>query len=118
MLAGSIASAKRSSPARGGPPQEASADAVLAWLAERQLNGAISNSAMALRKLRGGQVGIETPFNLKVVDVGDGETTCMSRVAGAADHGSGFNGGQGTLAEEPPSISVGNFRLRSTTTES
>ena len=62
---------------RGTSAKEASADVILAWLAERQLNGTISNTRMALRKLRGGQVGIETPFNLRVVDVGGGETTCV-----------------------------------------
>jgi hypothetical protein len=62
---------------RGTSAKEASADVILAWLADRQLNGAISSTRMALRKLRGGQVGIETPFNLRVVDAGEGETTCV-----------------------------------------
>jgi hypothetical protein len=62
---------------RGTSAKEASADLVLAFLADRDINGTISNTRMALRKLRGGKVGIETPFDLRVVDVGDGETTCV-----------------------------------------
>ena len=62
---------------RGTTVKEASADVVLALLADREINGTISNTRMALRKLRGGKVGIEAPFDLKIVDVGDGETTCV-----------------------------------------
>src|SRR6516225_6743854 len=62
---------------RGTSAKEASADVVLAFLADRDINGSISNTRMALRKLRGGKVGIETPFDLKVVDAGDDETTCI-----------------------------------------
>ena len=62
---------------RGTSAKEASADMVLALLADREINGTISNTRMALRKLRGGSTGAETPFNLKVVDLGEGETTCV-----------------------------------------
>jgi AAA domain len=61
---------------RGTSAKEAAADVVLALLADREINGTISNTRMALRKLRGGKVGIETPFDLKVVDMDFGETTC------------------------------------------
>ena len=61
---------------RGSSAEEAAADVVLALLADREINGAISNTRMALRKLRGGKVGAETPFNLRVVDLGS-ETTCV-----------------------------------------
>jgi hypothetical protein len=62
---------------RGTSAKEAAADVVLALLADREINGTISNTRMALRKLRGGKVGIETPFDLGVVDMGFGETTCV-----------------------------------------
>lgn len=62
---------------RGSSTKEASADFVLAFLADRDIGGNISNTRMAVRKLRGGATGAETPFNLKVVDIGDGETTCI-----------------------------------------
>ena len=62
---------------RGSSAKEAAADVVLALLADREINGTISNMRMAVRKLRGGKVGIETPFDLRVVDVGEGETTCV-----------------------------------------
>ena len=62
---------------RGTSAKEASADMVLALLADRQINGTISNTRMALRKLRGGSTGAETSFDLKVVDLGEGETTCI-----------------------------------------
>ena len=62
---------------RGSSAKEAAADVVLALLADREINGTISNIRMALRKLRGGKVGTETPFDLRVVDLGVGETTCV-----------------------------------------
>jgi hypothetical protein len=62
---------------RGSSSKEAAADVVLALLADRQINGTISNMTMAVRKLRGGAVGIETPFDLEQVDVGEGRTTCV-----------------------------------------
>ena len=50
---------------RGSSAKEAAADVVLALLADREINGTISNTRMALRKLRGGKVGTETPFDLR-----------------------------------------------------
>jgi KaiC/GvpD/RAD55 family RecA-like ATPase len=61
---------------RGTSAKEAAADVVLALLADRDVSGTISKTRMAVRKLRGGATGAETPFDLKVVDIGtDGETT-------------------------------------------
>ena len=57
--------------------KEGAADVVLALLADRDVNGTISNTRMALRKLRGGKTGAETPFDLKTVDLGNGDTTCI-----------------------------------------
>jgi hypothetical protein len=62
---------------RGTSAKEAAADVVLAMLADREINGTISNTRMALRKLRGGKTGTETPFDLKVVELDAGETTCV-----------------------------------------
>ncbi|WP_347264456.1 bifunctional DNA primase/polymerase [Nitrobacter sp.] len=62
---------------RGTSAKEGAADMVLALLAERDTAGNISNTRMAVRKLRGGATGAETPFDLQVVDIGDGETTCI-----------------------------------------
>ena len=49
---------------------------MLALLADREIGGTVSNMRMALRKLRGGKVGTETPFDLRVVNLGF-ETTCV-----------------------------------------
>jgi hypothetical protein len=62
---------------RGTSAKEAAADCVLALLADRDLAGNLSNTRMAVRKLRGGSTGAETPFALKVVDLGSGDTTCI-----------------------------------------
>jgi AAA domain len=62
---------------RGTSAKEGAADVVLALLGDREINGTIRNTRMALRKLRGGKTGTETPFDLKVVDLEDGETTCI-----------------------------------------
>ncbi|SHG80841.1 AAA family ATPase [Bradyrhizobium erythrophlei] len=61
---------------RGTSAKEASADVVLATLADRDLNGTLSKTRMAVRKLRGGKTGEEFPFDLNVVPAGFGETTC------------------------------------------
>ncbi|MGX9428505.1 MULTISPECIES: AAA family ATPase [Bradyrhizobium] len=61
---------------RGTSAKEAAADVILALLADREINGTISNMRLALRKLRGGKVGTETPFELRVVNMGF-ETTCV-----------------------------------------
>ena len=62
---------------RGTSAKEAAADCVLALLADRDIAGNISNLRMAVRKLRGGSTGAETPFTLKVVELDGGETTCI-----------------------------------------
>jgi len=62
---------------RGASSKEGAADVVLALLADREINGTVSNTRMALRKLRGGKTGSETLFDLKVVDLKGGETTCV-----------------------------------------
>jgi AAA domain len=62
---------------RGTSAKEGAADVVLALLADREINGTISNTRMALRKLRAGKTGTETPFDLKTVDIGNGETSCI-----------------------------------------
>lgn len=62
---------------RGTSAKEASADVVLALLGERDTAGNISNTRMAVRKLRGGKVGTETGFDLSVVNAGFGQTTCI-----------------------------------------
>jgi AAA domain len=62
---------------RGSSAKEAAADVVLALLGERELSGALANTRMAVRKLRGGGTGAETPFDLKVVEIGDNDTTCI-----------------------------------------
>jgi hypothetical protein len=62
---------------RGTTAKEGAADVVLALLAERSVGGTVTNTRMAVRKLRGGLQGIETPFDLKVVDAGEDETTCI-----------------------------------------
>ena len=62
---------------RNSSAKEGHADVVLALLGERAINGVISNTRMALRKQRGGKTGIEFPFDLKIVDIDEGETTCI-----------------------------------------
>jgi AAA domain-containing protein len=62
---------------RGTSAKEAAADVVLALLGERDLNGRLANTRMAVRKQRGGATGAETKFGLEVVDVGDNDSTCI-----------------------------------------
>ena len=62
---------------RGTSAKEAAADAVLAFLADRDTAGNVKNLRMAVRKLRGGATGAETPFLLSVVEIGDGESSCI-----------------------------------------
>lgn len=69
---------------RGSSAKEAAADVVLALLAERDAAGAVTNTRMALRKLRGGRIGMQIPYSLDVVEIGSdryGEpiTTCVVR---------------------------------------
>jgi hypothetical protein len=62
---------------RGTSAKEAAADVVLALLADRDVAGNVTNTRLAVRKLRGGATGAETPFELKVVDLGFDQTTCI-----------------------------------------
>ncbi|MFH6785705.1 MULTISPECIES: ATP-binding protein [Methylobacterium] len=67
---------------RGSSAKEAAADVVLAMLATRSEAGEISNTRMAVRKVRGARSGYEIPYNLEVVTLGvdqDDEpvTTCI-----------------------------------------
>lgn len=62
----------------GASAKAQSADAVLGILADRTVEGEISNRRMAVAKLRGGAGGAVTPFKLRQVPIGrfDG-TTCV-----------------------------------------
>jgi len=67
---------------RGSSGKEAAVDVVLAMLADKDITGAISNTRMAVRKLRGGKTGDVFPYSLDVVKIGEnrfGEpiTTCV-----------------------------------------
>ena len=55
---------------RGSSAKEGHADAVLALLADRELNGTVTNTRLAVRKLRDGASGLEIPFMPKTVEVG------------------------------------------------
>ena len=66
---------------RGTSAKEAAVDVVLAILADKDVNGTVTNTRMAVRKLRGGKTGEETPFQLEVVEISnedeeETETTC------------------------------------------
>jgi hypothetical protein len=65
---------------RGSSAKEAAADVVLALLGDRETRGATSNTRLALRKLRGGPAGSETPYHLQTVPIevsGAEATTCV-----------------------------------------
>jgi hypothetical protein len=67
---------------RGSSAKEAAADAVLAVLANRDEGGTVSNTRMAVRKVRGARCGYEIPFELEVITVGENcnrepITTCI-----------------------------------------
>lgn len=64
---------------RGASAKEASADVVLAVLAEKELSGKVINPRMAIRKVRGAPTGNEVPFTTRVVDARaeDGQTTLV-----------------------------------------
>ncbi|MBP2497805.1 hypothetical protein ABID82_004010 [Methylobacterium sp. PvP062] len=67
---------------RGSSAKEAAADTVLAALASRDEAGNISNTRMAVRKVRGARTGQETPYSLDVVQIGEDQwgepvTTCV-----------------------------------------
>jgi hypothetical protein len=54
---------------------------VLALLAERELNGTVGNTRLAIRKMREGSSGIELPFTPKIVQTGtDEDGDPMTRV--------------------------------------
>jgi hypothetical protein len=55
---------------RGSSVKEGNADVVLALLADRAVNGEISNCRLALRKRRSGPNGQEFPFKPQVIDMG------------------------------------------------
>jgi hypothetical protein len=58
---------------RGSSAKEGHADVVLALLGDRELNGTISNTRLALRKLRDGISGLELPFAPRDVTIGTDE---------------------------------------------
>jgi hypothetical protein len=68
---------------RGTSAKEGSADMILACLGEREVSGAVTNTRLALRKVRGGPQGQEFPYKPRVVLIlepsedGDAETTCI-----------------------------------------
>jgi AAA domain len=53
---------------RGASSKEASGDVVLACLGDKQLNGSVTNTRLAVRKHRGGKQGQEYPFQLRMVE--------------------------------------------------
>jgi hypothetical protein len=68
---------------RGTSAKEGAADIILACLGEREVSGAVANTRLALRKVRGGPQGQEFPFKPRVVPVPEpsedsgAETTCV-----------------------------------------
>jgi hypothetical protein len=62
---------------RGSSAKSGAADAILACLGDRDLEGNVSNHRMAVAKLRSGPTGRVVPFNLRVVDNGIGGNTCV-----------------------------------------
>jgi hypothetical protein len=58
---------------RGSSNKEGHADTVLALLADRELNGTIGNTRLALRKQRDGISGLELPFTPRDVQIGTDE---------------------------------------------
>jgi hypothetical protein len=62
---------------RGASPKEDRSDFVLALLGKRELSGAYKERRMAIRKLRDGPSGIEFPYELRPVALGDGKTACV-----------------------------------------
>jgi hypothetical protein len=58
---------------RGSSAKEGHADVVLAILADRELNGAVANTRLAVRKLRDGAAGLESPFIATPIEVGRDE---------------------------------------------
>jgi len=58
---------------RGSSAKEGGVDTILAMLGDRELNGSVKNTRMALRKQRDGITGFEVPFTARVVEVGTDE---------------------------------------------
>jgi hypothetical protein len=53
---------------RGAGSKESAGDVVLACLGDKQLNGSVTNTRLAIRKHRGGRQGQEYPFQLRIVE--------------------------------------------------
>jgi hypothetical protein len=58
---------------RGSSSKEGHADVVLALLGDREVNGTISNTRLAVRKMRDGSSGLELPFAPRDVPIGTDE---------------------------------------------
>jgi AAA domain len=58
---------------RGAGSKESSGDVVLACLGDRQVDGNVTNTRLAVRKHRGGQQGQVYPFTLRRVELGTDE---------------------------------------------
>jgi hypothetical protein len=58
---------------RGSSAKEDAADTVLALLADRQLNGSVKSTRLAVRKQRDGLSGLEIPFNVRTNETGSDE---------------------------------------------
>jgi AAA domain len=55
---------------RGSSSKEGGADAILAALADRELNGSVTNTRIAIRKQRDGLSGFEIPFTPEKTEIG------------------------------------------------
>ena len=53
---------------RGASAKESSGDVVLACLGDKELNGSVTDTRLAVRKNRGGRQGEEFPFSLRMVE--------------------------------------------------
>src|SRR5262249_50425463 len=58
---------------RGTSAKEAAADVVLALLADKALSGEVTAPRLCIRKRRGGPAGVEHPFTVKSVRLGQDE---------------------------------------------
>ncbi len=84
---------------RGSSAKEAAADTVLAMLADRSTEGTISNTRMAVRKVRGARCGYEIPYRLDVVTLGENRfgdpiTTCIVEWQASRDASATTQGGK------------------------
>jgi AAA domain len=69
---------------RGSSAKEGAADTVLALLCDRELNGTVSNTRLAIRKQREGVAGLELPFIPTRIEIGtdqDGEPITRTIIA-------------------------------------